>query len=106
MRPELDLNHIYKFVKNLGSGGTNRWVCCSARMRKIKSPRHSSTSRFDECQEAIESQLQDLIADATAAGWSKAETLVAIIEVSENLAIGVGEEEEFAAILAAVKQMR
>lgn len=75
-------------------------------MGKIKSPRPSSTSRFDECQEAIEGQLQDLIVDATAAGWSKAETLAAVIEVADNLALGMGEEEELAAILAAVKRMR
>lgn len=75
-------------------------------MGKIKSPRPGSTSRFDECQEAIEGQLQDLIADALQAGWSKAETLAAVIEVTDNLALGMGEEDELAAILAAVKRMR
>lgn len=76
------------------------------RMGKIKSPRPSSTRRFDDCQEAIEDQLQDLIAEASAAGWSKAETLAAVIEVSENLAIGLGDDQELAAILNAVRKMK
>lgn len=75
-------------------------------MGKIKPPRPNSPSRFDECQEAIEAQLQELIAEAITAGWTKAETLAAVIEVADNLALGMGEEEELAAILAAVKRMR
>lgn len=75
-------------------------------MGKIKPPRPNALSRFTDCQEALEGQLQDLIVDAVAAGWTKAETLAAVIEVAENLALGMGEDEELAAILAAVKRMR
>lgn len=74
-------------------------------MGKIKSPRPSSTSRFDECQEAIEDQLQELIAEAFGAGWTKAETLAAVIEVAENLALGMGEDAELEKILVSVKRM-
>lgn len=74
-------------------------------METITSPRPGSPDRFIECQEAIEGQMQELIAEAVQVGWSKAETLAAIIEVAENLALGMGEDEEMAAILSAIKKM-
>ncbi|MEB2845948.1 hypothetical protein [Endobacterium cereale] len=75
-------------------------------MGKIKRPRPNSSDRFIECQEAIEGQLQDLIADAMKAGWTEAETLAAVIEVSENLALGMGADEELQQILESVKRLK
>ncbi|WP_132276971.1 hypothetical protein [Neorhizobium sp. JUb45] len=74
-------------------------------MKKIASPRASSSDNFIECQEAIEGQLQELIEEAIRAGWGKAETLAAVIEVAENLALGMGEDQELADLLATVKRM-
>ncbi|MGI2036376.1 hypothetical protein ACRQ1B_28775 [Rhizobium panacihumi] len=60
-------------------------------MPHIPPPKPGSPDQFLECQEAIEGSVQDIIADAYTAGWSHAQVIAAIIEVAENLALGLGE---------------
>ncbi|TCR07290.1 hypothetical protein [Neorhizobium sp. JUb45] len=69
-------------------------------------PRANSSDRFIECEEAIEGQLQELIADAMKAGWTEAETLAAVVEVAENLALGMGTDEELRQILETVNRLK
>ena len=73
-------------------------------MEKITPPRSGSNdNRFNECQGAIEGPLQDLVRRTTDAGWDVAETLAAIIDVSENLALGLGADVELERLLGATE---
>lgn len=49
--------------------------------------------RFIDCQMAIEDALLQLLGDAQLAGWSRAETLAAIIEVADNTSLALDENE-------------
>lgn len=54
----------------------------------IRPPKDKSADRFLDCQEAIETKLQELVAEAVEAGWGEQETLSAVIETAENLVLG------------------
>lgn len=73
-------------------------------MVEIIPPKPGSQDRFIECQEAIEDQVQQIVADAHVSGWEHAETLAAIIEVAENLALGLGENQALDDLLGRLKR--
>jgi hypothetical protein len=100
---ELPLQYIYKFVKICDAEGNCLRLSSLGGTDK---PRANSSDRFIECQEAIEGQLQELIADAMKAGWTEAETLAAVVEVAENLALGMGADEELRQILETVNRLK
>lgn len=54
----------------------------------IRPPNDKSADRFLDCQEAIETKLQELVAEAVEAGWGEQESLAAVIETAENLVLG------------------
>lgn len=72
-------------------------------MDEIKPPKPGSQDRFIECQEAVEDHVQQIVADAHVAGWEHAETLAAIIEVAENLALGLGENQALDELLGKLR---
>lgn len=75
-------------------------------MEKVDAPRSSSSDRSLESQEALESQIHELIDEAMLAGWGKAETLFALVDVAENIALEMGADKEHAELLATVKRMK
>ena len=56
------------------------------------------------CQMAVELPIQDVIEAAMAAGWSEEETLLAIIEVADNLMLANFNNAELDALLKALKR--
>ena len=59
----------------------------------IKGPRSTDNYRDRqlECEEALETDIIVLFDDATSAGWSKAETALAIVSLVENYLQGQSE---------------
>lgn len=62
----------------------------------LKSPRLPADhpDQCIECQEAIESSVADLIAEATAAGWDLDCVTAAIVEVADNLRLQAHANDE------------
>ncbi|WP_244618830.1 hypothetical protein [Rhizobium sp. 18065] len=55
------------------------------------------------CQEAIELAFQAPVDEAMAAGWSEAESVAAVIELSENHMLAKSENERLNAVIAALE---
>lgn len=70
----------------------------------ISPPKNKTADRFLDCQEAIDSRLQDLVAEAVGAGWSEPMVLAAVIEVAENLALGMGANADLEALLRLIRE--
>lgn len=75
-------------------------------MDDITPPKPGSSDRFIDCQEAIDSRVHQIVHDAYVAGWDRGEVLAAIIEVAENYALMLGENEALAAVLAELKSKK
>lgn len=73
-------------------------------MDEIAAPKPGQNDRFVECQKAVEDRVQQLVADAHVSGWEHGETLAAIIEVAENLALGLGENDALEKLLRRIKR--
>lgn len=68
----------------------------------IRPPKDKSADRFLDCQEAIESKLQALVAEAVESGWGEQETLSAVIETAENLVLGAQANDD---VLRQIRRM-
>lgn len=55
------------------------------------------------CQEAIEHAFQALVDEAISAGWREAESVAAIIELSENHMLAKSENDRLNAVIAALE---
>lgn len=73
-------------------------------MREITPPKVTSSDRFIDCQQAIEEAVQDIVAAAVKVGWNEPEALAAIIEIADNLALGLGADDEMKAILQRISR--
>lgn len=62
----------------------------------VQAPRYSGShpDRDLNCQEAVEPELQHIIADATTNGWGTIETISAIEEVMKNLRVAYAEDPD------------
>lgn len=75
-------------------------------MDDITPPKPGTSDRFIDCQMAIESRVQKLIEDAFVAGWEHGEVLVAIVEIADNMALMLGENEALKEVLDRLKSNR
>lgn len=69
-----------------------------------KPPAGSAENRHIVCQMSIETPSQDLVQDAVERGWTDAEVLAAIIEVSDNLMLASNANVDLNKILASVRK--
>lgn len=76
-------------------------------MREISPPTRSDDDpdRHVQCQEALLSAFQDLIAAATEAGWHEREVAVAMIDLADHHILGMMETEKTSAIIALIKRI-
>jgi hypothetical protein len=75
-------------------------------MDDITPPKPGSSDRFIDCQEAIEDRVKNILEDAYVAGWEHGEVLAAIVEVADNLALMLGENEALMAVVERLKSSR
>lgn len=75
-------------------------------MDDITPPKPGSSDRFIDCQEAIDSRVHQIVHDAYVAGWDRGEVLAAIIEVAENYALMLGENEALKLVLDRLKSSK
>lgn len=75
-------------------------------MDEITPPKPGSSDRFIDCQEAIEGRVRNILEDAFAAGWDHGEVLVAIVEVADNMALMLGENEALKEVLDRLKSAK
>lgn len=75
-------------------------------MGKKKRHRSLSPGQIADLQMVIEGQLNELVNDAAVAGWSKSETLAAVVEIALSLSREYSEDGDLSEVLAAVDRMR
>lgn len=68
----------------------------------ISAPKRNAgdPDRFAECEEAIEAELQRLIARAVDVGWDEAEACSAIVSLADNHMLGMMANDEVATRIA------
>jgi hypothetical protein len=69
----------------------------------ILPPKPGSSDRFIDCKEAIESRVHQIVHDAYVAGWERGEALAGIIDIADNYALMLGENEALTAVLDRLK---
>lgn len=76
-------------------------------MTDITSPRHPLTAdRLTECEEAVETALQDLVWRAVKAGWDEVEVCTAIATLADHHILAVIENHKTARALKHTRKMR
>lgn len=75
-------------------------------MGKKKRHRSLGPGQIADLQMVIEGQLNELVNDAAVAGWSKSETLAAVVEIALSLSRENSEDGDLSEVLAAVDRMR
>lgn len=75
-------------------------------MDDITPPKPGSSDRFIDCQEAIEVRVRNILEDAYVAGWEHGEVLVAIVEIADNMALMLGENEALKEVLDRLKSSK